>query len=1644
MVENRHIIITILALMLLIFPGEGAHTLDTKKEWINGTGAWDNTNPANLSYTAGNGSTVMVLIIYTNSDSNRTNWATNKPTFNGKTLTAIGLARPSGGGAQFEGAVEMWYLLLNSSDTGSPKTVSVPNVQSGPQLNINYQVSTYKSSTGSSALDVMNSFSTSISSPNASINVTTTSNGDVIVAGMYSSLKGGEPAVVSPGVLLYNNSDGANGKKGQGQYYLQVTAGTQTLGWTADPDEANDYGLLVAAFKDGIPPKINITNQGNNVTNNNSLTFSVDQSTNVRFNLTANLTINSNTTNIPSGVTALGNSSLNAATFWADFLFPEYGIKYVNLTVSNSTCSCTDYRNWTVNVLDNIAPNQVTNLTNSTIPVNNAIHLQWDVGTDNPGGSGIKDYLIDVMNNSINWLTVERPLINASNISSGYKKDAYWYTLRNTVPVNCSGCHSTLGTKEYAIGNFWMKFNSTHLFVLAHLADNDINTSDDYVGFGFDPLRNGGTSPQTDDRWYELYENGTLATFTGNGTGWISNTTNALRSVKGAGNGTNLTYGAPIYEIAIPLSEIGNPTNGSMVNFILEIECQNGTDFLKRSSFFPANGVYDNPSTWTTLTYRNSTQWDNIGTSTTNSYEATSLLSNFRYNFSVRARDNVLNIGLRSANYTGQTADRNGYNITGYITSGGLPVIGAHIKIGEYMVDSDSNGSYKLHDLANNSYTLTASATRHGGNSTNVTLNGSDIPNVNMSLLYFPPPLYDSRDPSQPSIAGYWGLNENVNVTGSGWDSYETIKIKINRSDGQKANESDITADANGNFVEKVIVLTTGNKYGTYTISVSEDGGATWVQTDTFIVTGVTWYRPSYMNETLGAVGDTIIITASSNSKSTNWANYTWKYPNGSIARTSGLVSARKDVPISDNFDAMVAGAWTIQVQFYKNANDKTSDQFSEILFIVANNITLSAYPLIISLGSNSTVTANVTNSTRFPINNSIVTFTTDFGTLNNGITSGTTVTSITNSSGLASVNFSSSIPGTATITAIEQLKNSATIKIAAAVNYTVLIPYPDAILANGISTSTIIANITNGIGPVSNNRITFTTTLGTLSNGTVSNVTSLSAITDSNGLATVTLTSSVTVGTATITAVEQSGGRDVISISIITIATQSDGYFNLSQTKFPRNQTVFVKAIGLDTARRYSFEWYYPNGTLARQSPLMMGSTTLTDIFVLSSDAPLSNGWRINLTRSPNIPVDNVSFTVVTQASQAYTPQNPIAGEQTNSAAISSSNPAGVVSANFTWIAPNGTTARSVILDTALMQAIDTFSPNINGTWTVTVVFLNNNDWEIDSNSTTFNVTFVPTDLLITQSNISFSYSASLVETGDVRENNNVTINATVYNGGYSATSVLVSFYDGSPGMGTIIANFTIPDIFSRSSQNATIYWNSLPGTHNISIRVDPGNTISESNEVNNDASRPINVSAWQKYYGNISGELGLKDSDNNSFNNWSLSVVEGNIFISRNSTLNFANLQALGRNKTGGIAQGNFTWADELLNMTQGTRNATGFSNNNITQLFSLDGTNPRNTSTFTVYGKTINNVPIVNSTNVTNIMSVGNATFITGILWDTTKDNGDGEYGDDGEELVFIGNINVSKVGFISTPHDYEIAIPSTLGNSGVVYFNVEVKN
>ncbi len=79
-----------------------------------------------------------------------------------------------------------------------------------------------------------------------------------------------------------------------------------------------------------------------------------------------------------------------------------------------------------------------------------------------------------------------------------------------------------------------------------------------------------------------------------------------------------------------------------------------------------------------------------------------------------------------------------------------------------------------------------------------------------------------------------------------------------------------------------------------------------------------------------------------------------------------------------------------------------------------------------------------------------------------------------------------------------------------------------------------------------------------------------------------------------------------------------------------------------------------------------------------------------------------------------------------------------------------------------------------------------------------------------------------------------------------------------------------------------------------------------------------------------------------------------------------------------------------------------------------------NPKNTESFTIFGNTIDNVPIVNSTNTSS--------FITGILWDSSDDSSNGQF-DSSEDIVFITRVNQSSQGKYGI-YDYEISVPANL--------------
>lgn len=199
--------------------------------------------------------------------------------------------------------------------------------------------------------------------------------------------------------------------------------------------------------------------------------------------------------------------------------------------------------------------------------------------------------------------------------------------------------------------------------------------------------------------------------------------------------------------------------------------------------------------------------------------------------------------------------------------------------------------------------------------------------------------------------------------------------------------------------------------------------------------------------------------------------------------------------------------------------------------------------------------------------------------------------------------------------------------------------------------------------------------------------------------------------------------------------------------------------------------------------------------------------------------------------------------------------------------------------------------------------------------------------------------------------------------------------------------------------------WWLASLGTHNVSFTIDARGNFTESNESNNERYQNYTVNAWETFYGNVRHEFLLGDAADKRLQSWNATQPRGNLYFSDiDSSYDPLQLRAL--NGSDDLEQ-----ADAALGMT-------GF-NDSIERLYDADGNGiPDATTTFTIFGLPVQNVPIIQSTSTD--------AFVTGILWD----GGDpgAEY-DATQDLVFVTKVNASQVGAYGT-YDYEVRLPSPL--------------
>ena len=285
-----------------------------------------------------------------------------------------------------------------------------------------------------------------------------------------------------------------------------------------------------------------------------------------------------------------------------------------------------------------------------------------------------------------------------------------------------------------------------------------------------------------------------------------------------------------------------------------------------------------------------------------------------------------------------------------------------------------------------------------------------------------------------------------------------------------------------------------------------------------------------------------------------------------------------------------------------------------------------------------------------------------------------------------------------------------------------------------------------------------------------------------------------------------------------------------------------------------------------------------------------------------------------------------------------------------------------------------------------------------------------------------------------------NLTIFVNVTNrANRSEVNVVTGFYENDPDLGgTLLGNVT-SNFSGLQTKMFNISWKTAAGPHNIFAVVDPpfgSGSIVEADESNNKANNSFVISMWQYYYGTLNSTIVLFDSNLHSFSTWPVTNVTGNIYVSDTDTtngINFAFLKELGRNITGGS---NAQTSNDFEDLDNSTMLNTSQYPDSINTTFTSGGS-PRQVAPFIVFGHTLQNVPVVNSTNSSN--------FITGILWDT--DDSSNAYFDtaDREDVIFITNVNAGKVGKYGT-YDYEIRIPAMLksykGATNTVTFYYEI--
>lgn len=221
--------------------------------------------------------------------------------------------------------------------------------------------------------------------------------------------------------------------------------------------------------------------------------------------------------------------------------------------------------------------------------------------------------------------------------------------------------------------------------------------------------------------------------------------------------------------------------------------------------------------------------------------------------------------------------------------------------------------------------------------------------------------------------------------------------------------------------------------------------------------------------------------------------------------------------------------------------------------------------------------------------------------------------------------------------------------------------------------------------------------------------------------------------------------------------------------------------------------------------------------------------------------------------------------------------------------------------------------------------------------------------------------------------------------------------------GTTTVLADPTAPETLTQVESSSR----DLSGLSAQSVNAQGGNVT----QVNIHALTI--TTSWQGYYGDVTGEITLDDANNNTFYNWSTTTVEGEIYATRASSIQWGNVNC--------SSAANVTSEETYLGQVAGDGDSVSNTFNQAIHPAFAAGTSQVLADTCpSTFGYTNNNTQSSN--------------WIQVLLHD-------GE-----ENVVYSTIINDTTLGFDGSNYDFQLLVGENekTGNIGVTpyYFWVEL--